>query len=94
MTETSKSLENNAQDIVSAQKIAQKCAVISQFQSMLVEDPSNKELETYLGQLTVAVKRGIRLWGGVANIDDWLKAHDPNHGLLSEIKDIEWDWLD
>ena len=94
MTETPKNLENNAQLIVSAQEIVQKCAAISQYQSMLKEDPDNKNLEVHLGQLTTEVKKGIRLWGGVVNIDNWLKANDTDHGLLSEIKDIDWGWLE
>lgn len=94
MTETPKNIENNAQTIVPAQKIVQKCVAIAQYQSILMEDSNNKELETYLGQLTVAVKKGIRLWGGVSNIDDWLKVNDPDHGLLSEIKEIDWGWLE
>jgi len=46
-----------------------------------------------LKNLQKEVKEQIILWGGVSSIDEYLKKHDHDHGLISVIEELDTSWL-
>ena len=81
------------QSAMSAQVIFQDCSRIRSYQYFLKENSEDEKLKVNLARLTKKIKTEIEVWGGVAKIDAWLKANDPRHELLSDIEEMDWNWL-
>ena len=90
MNETS---ETQLKDRYSAQEIFQKSAVLANYQARVREYPKDKRSIKMVVKLRNELLPHIRTWGGIKQVDKWLRANDPHHSIPSDIKSMDWTWL-
>lgn len=85
--------EKEKNKLMSAQTIFQRCAALRMKQGLLRKNPDDQKIKSDYKRLTKEIKGEIEAWGGIDKIDAWLKENDPGHSLPSNIKGIDWSWL-
>ena len=78
---------------VPAEKIFQ---AVKQLQLRLIVNKIRPDLEKNNNSIDLfktELKKQIEIWGGITEIDNFLKLNNTTHELVSEIKNIDWSFL-
>jgi len=78
---TAKTIDN--EPILPPQKIIQRLGALIDLQCVHNIDPS----------LLNSLRVNIRAWGGVTNLNVWLKKYDAGHSVSTNAKKLDWSWL-
>lgn len=67
---------------IGAQDVIQATNALRNF-AFLLRHGENTVIQGEYDSLLSSLKAQLALWGGIEEIDKWIKEHDPTHSLLS-----------
>ncbi len=77
-----------------AQRIFQYANALRVRMVMFNTHPDNKKNNDEIKRYQKVIKHQIKLWGGKEAVDAWLLENDSIHGLLADLVEIDWSFLE